>query len=449
MQIQSLLKIVGAVVILLALLYLLWPTDKNNSMVFSGSTASTTGEAFGDDTLVSAIQPIEQPDAAFESSAPLASPPVDAPSLEDRDAFSRALQALETGRYAEADEILAKLIARQPGLLEPYINRASAQASLGDLDSARQTLMAGLNANPNYGALYQNLQKVHAALAAQSYQLALSETHAQRMPSKSLTLPVAPKLNGNVTPSKLAELSEAKERVSALESELQQSLADQQQLLQTNSSLSAELESVKSFALEANQSSDASKNQIESLQQQLSIAEQKVFELEKDHAEELVALQNQLESQKELLRSQQVTIAAVSQPPEITNTEPADEPVTSAGPPAPELAIAHVRSWAAAWSAQDVEAYIAHYQENYAPSGSGLTHNQWREQRRVRLTNKRFIEVTLADFNTRQVSDTVVVNFVQRYRSNNLDDTIRKQLTLAAPNSDWSQPRIVSERVLR
>jgi hypothetical protein len=40
------------------------------------------------------------------------------------------------------------------------------------------------------------------------------------------------------------------------------------------------------------------------------------------------------------------------------------------------------------------------------------------------------------------------VSFAQHYRSNTLDDVIRKQLRFAADNEDWSKAKIVSEQIL-
>ena len=113
------------------------------------------------------------------------------------------------------------------------------------------------------------------------------------------------------------------------------------------------------------------------------------------------------------------------------------------------LAIERVKSWAEAWSQQDVADYIEHYQDGYTPPGSAISHSEWRAQRQVRLTNKRFIEVTLSAFEAERNGDQIRVSFTQRYRANTMDDTIRKELALVNPGSDWSEAKIVSERVVR
>ncbi len=105
-----------------------------------------------------------------------------------------------------------------------------------------------------------------------------------------------------------------------------------------------------------------------------------------------------------------------------------------------------LEGWRRAWSAQDVDAYLRHYADDFRPV-SGLSHEQWVAQRRVRLTRPRFIEVTLSDLRIEPVSDDrVITTFRQRYRSNLIDDTVRKRLVWHRRDGRWV---IVQERVVR
>jgi len=107
-----------------------------------------------------------------------------------------------------------------------------------------------------------------------------------------------------------------------------------------------------------------------------------------------------------------------------------------------------VKSWAADWSAQNVSGYVSHYTENYTPPRGSLTHEQWLEQRQIRLTNKTFINVEVSDFKSQNRGDKFVVTFSQHYRSNTVDDRIVKRLVLAKDGNDWSQAKIVDEIVV-
>ena len=96
---------------------------------------------------------------------------------------------------------------------------------------------------------------------------------------------------------------------------------------------------------------------------------------------------------------------------------------------------AFVLSWAEGWAKQDVERYISNYTETYAPAG--LTHTEWVEQRRVRLTNKSFIKVAVEQVNITNVGDVWQVEFWQMYESDSIEDTISKRLSLERVLDSW------------
>ena len=112
-----------------------------------------------------------------------------------------------------------------------------------------------------------------------------------------------------------------------------------------------------------------------------------------------------------------------------------------------QVAIDLVKSWAKSWSAQDVESYVQHYESEFRPS-SGISNKQWREQRQVRLTNKTYIKVKVYDFKVKEEGDQFSVRFFQHYQSNNVDDTIVKELVFKKVNADWSEAKIVQENVV-
>ena len=110
-------------------------------------------------------------------------------------------------------------------------------------------------------------------------------------------------------------------------------------------------------------------------------------------------------------------------------------------------AIGLVLSWARAWSAQDVVAYVGHYDDNYSSSRS-LSRAQWLEQRRVRLTNKEFINVNVSYFRVKDLGSQFSVTFDQYYQSNTVDDTVTKRLLFDKKSNDWSQSKIVNEQLV-
>ena len=117
----------------------------------------------------------------------------------------------------------------------------------------------------------------------------------------------------------------------------------------------------------------------------------------------------------------------------------------------PQADIAAVRAalerWRSAWSAQDVDSYLALYAPGFRPL-SGLSHNAWKAQRRLRLRRPKFIEVRLSDVQIRRLSPALVeTTFVQHYRNDHFQDTVRKKLLWRkGPDGHW---RIAREEVLK
>jgi ketosteroid isomerase-like protein len=101
---------------------------------------------------------------------------------------------------------------------------------------------------------------------------------------------------------------------------------------------------------------------------------------------------------------------------------------------------AAVTRWAQAWSARNMDAYLAAYASDYA--ASGMTRSSWEAQRRARITGPKSIEVNISDLQIDQQGDAATATFSQEYTSNLLKSTVIKTLKLALQNGEW---RIVSE----
>ena len=143
-----------------------------------------------------------------------------------------------------------------------------------------------------------------------------------------------------------------------------------------------------------------------------------------------------------------ITAKPVASPrPDVT---PKPVAVTASKPAAPAKPLAAsqpasgieaaVNRWAHAWSARDVDAYLAAYASDFA--ASGMTRANWEAQRRARITTPKSIEVTISDLKVEQQGDTASATFRQTYRSDRLSSTVTKTLKLALQNSQW---RIVGE----
>ncbi|REJ83421.1 MAG: hypothetical protein DWQ36_24220 [Acidobacteria bacterium] len=102
-----------------------------------------------------------------------------------------------------------------------------------------------------------------------------------------------------------------------------------------------------------------------------------------------------------------------------------------------------VRRWAAAWSSQDVDGYLASYAERFDPGG-GSSREAWETQRRERITSPSFVRVTVEQLEVSidPESATAVATFVQEYEAPGYADRVRKTLTLREDRGAW---RIVEE----
>jgi hypothetical protein len=110
-----------------------------------------------------------------------------------------------------------------------------------------------------------------------------------------------------------------------------------------------------------------------------------------------------------------------------------------------EKVLALVKSWATAWSNQDLEQYFSCYSTDYRPE-PGYSRSQWRDSRRSRLERPAWIQVGYDDLRLNFVSENhVQIKLKQTYQSDFYQDQIRKSLNLIKEDGQW---RIVMERSL-
>ncbi|MFQ5524796.1 MAG: TIGR02266 family protein [Thermoanaerobaculia bacterium] len=111
----------------------------------------------------------------------------------------------------------------------------------------------------------------------------------------------------------------------------------------------------------------------------------------------------------------------------------------SGGPPVGS-AYAGIRQalsdWSSAWSNQDVDGYLAAYSREFEPPGT--TRAAWQTLRRDRITEPRFIRVSIARLDIQRVQDNLVTaSFSQSYRSDRFSDTVGKELQMVWEDGGW------------
>ena len=96
-----------------------------------------------------------------------------------------------------------------------------------------------------------------------------------------------------------------------------------------------------------------------------------------------------------------------------------------------------VIDWSEAWSARDINAYLTYYAANFSPPDDRPL-EQWRELRRMRLSQAGSIKVTIADLVV-EMADTAnaKATFTQSYQSEVYSDRVKKTLVLRLENNRW------------
>lgn len=127
-----------------------------------------------------------------------------------------------------------------------------------------------------------------------------------------------------------------------------------------------------------------------------------------------------------------------------TPTAAAPAPVAAAPvavePTAPASSDAVLRAlevWARAWSARDVDAYLAAYSSEFRPDG-GLAIDEWQLQRRTRIGKAKMINVELVAPEVQAIdAKHVRVLFTQDYSSDTISDKVGKIIEMAEVGGTW------------
>ena len=131
--------------------------------------------------------------------------------------------------------------------------------------------------------------------------------------------------------------------------------------------------------------------------------------------------------------------AATTTPTLTASVTPSTAPATTPRPANTNAAVdaeAAVQTWAKAWAAKDVKAYLASYGRDFDPQGS-MTRSAWEEERRQRITSKSKISVRLENLTITVSGNTAIAKFRQDYKANGLAVSSRKTLELLRSGDRW------------
>lgn len=97
-----------------------------------------------------------------------------------------------------------------------------------------------------------------------------------------------------------------------------------------------------------------------------------------------------------------------------------------------------IDEWRKDWESRNTERYADHYASNFAADGQNK--NQWVEQKRKVNAGKEWIKIdtrNISMFRNPGKEDYVVVTFDQEYKSNNLDNTMKKRQYWIKEGGRW------------
>lgn len=316
---------------------------------------------------------------------------------EPRGLFLQGLALERLGRIEDATNVYQNLIKTHPEFPEPYNNLAGLLASQGRLEEAKETLQKALQTHPSYAAAHQNLNKIYSAMASQAYRRVLGAEEdglqVSLAPLEELSV-----LNGQtfLAYSAMPPAPPVRESLPVL--------------------VPSPLKALREPTLRRSAAP-------------LSTPER---------AEATPRIKDR--STPETMAQSPAVARQPTQPAQQENPEPAKPQESNIQQQMKSV----TEKWAKAWAKQDVRAYLSFYSSSFVPEG-GANFEQWKEQRKVKVAAPSFIRIVLSGITVTELEQGVTqVHFSQRYRSNIVNDQVRKELLFKKDNGQW---RIIRERL--
>ena len=326
----------------------------------------------------------------------------------------RFLKGLILTRQEKLDQALAiftEITRTNPELPEPYNNLAVIYASKGDFEKARIALEQAINTHPAYATAHENIGDIYAKLASQAYNQALELDRDNNTAKAKLSLV------NELFSQPQTIIAAAPTRVAARDETEQQSIRT--------------TEPVQIASNEAPASPPVVKEATP------------------------VPLKESPVPVKEVVTPPPVQVARVEPPPppvavtpsrsEVSVKQPAVQSPSGAQTQVQTVAAVKqsVIEWSVAWSAQDINAYLAFYAGDFIPP-EGRSIEQWRLLRQKRLSQPGSIKVSIADLVVELTTSTNArATFTQNYQSDVYSDRVKKTLVLKLENNRW---QIVQEQ---
>jgi uncharacterized protein YgiM (DUF1202 family) len=365
----------------------------------------------------------ESEQVAPEPVSPAETEPVDEGSVPGADKVFVPLEPLSAAEGMEVEETKEDRDQSQAELI-------FLQTQLDSLQQERARLVRALENNGNdsvgmgedFGAVVAERDRLRADRDAVTTEL---EDFRQRLESsESARVKLEQELGGLRASMEDAQgrLAAAEERAHRAESELGSQQSDASSMNAALEDSRQRLESSESVRVELEQELGGLRASLDDAQVRLAAAEESAKRVKSELVAEVVD-----------------TTAAADADSVPRSGEPVsrDLPVEAetVGPMADVEAA--VLAWADAWSRQDVEAYLGSYSQVFTPQ-YGASRSTWERQRRERLAQPAFIEITITELEIEVGEDgRATATFSQSYASDTFSDVVSKSLVLVSGPDGW------------
>lgn len=369
--------------------------------------------------------------------------------------FLKGLILTEMNRTNDAIAIFQRLSEDFPELPEPYNNLAVLYASQGQFDKARGALEMAIRTHPSYATAHENLGDVYAKLASQAYDRALQLDSANSTAQTKLSL-IRELVGGNAQrpPTAVPPAAPVMPSNSGAPATGPNTLGVSPGAPAAGASASAARSAntpvARSEAPRSAAQALAAATPVPSVPMLPPIASAQPAPQAPARPPLIAAAPQAAPAPAPAAPAAAPTKAeapkaeaARSEPP---NSEPAKPEVAKAEPPKPAVSPERVaqnaevsgavQNWARAWSAQDINAYLAAYDKDFQPP-RGMNRDQWEKERRARIVGRARISVTLEDMKVDWEGQLAKVKFRQHYKSDALATNSVKVLTLSKSNGKW------------
>jgi tetratricopeptide (TPR) repeat protein len=299
--------------------------------------------------------------------------------------FMKGIILVESGKRDDAIKTFTDLTEKYPNLPEPYNNLAVLYADAGQYDKAKKALETAIKTHPSYATAHENLGDIYARMASEAYDKALQlDTGNARAQNKLAMIkdlfgPGANSANSNAKPTMPAA--------------------------KTNETTKVEKEKVEKVDVAKVDTKVESVKPNKAGIMPIRPADKKVDKVEMVKAE-----------------------------PKAEAAKPMPAPASADDE---KNVLGAVDNWAKAWSAKDVDKYLASYADTFKPA-KGESRSVWEKTRRERVSRPASINVNVSNQKVSlQTADAAKVSFSQSYKADGKPINTFKTLLLKKVNGSW------------